>query len=164
MLATGEKGSGTVPPLSHHKPLLLWRRGTVARVHSCPSTVHAAIGVLFDVLLFYVGLYIHSKRKKGQMVLRRSFSLSTWSSSNPFFVCERSFHGCRDLRRRVIRRSITKRTPIAACTVLGQLVRTGATVPLRHSRRGLWCERGGTYSTRPFLAGCGASGTEKGSG
>ena len=37
-------------------------------------------------------------------------------------MCERSFHGCRDLRRRVIRRSITKRTPIAACTVLGQLV------------------------------------------
>ena len=59
-------------------------------------------------------------------------------------------NGCRDVRRRVKRRSITERTPIAACR---------ATVPLRHSRRGLRCERGGTVPD-----GCGASGTEKGSG
>ena len=78
-------------------------------------------------------------------------------------MCERSFHGCRDLRRRVIRRSITKRTPIAACTVLGQLVRTGATVPLRHSRRGLWCERGGTVPD-PFSPVAEHPGPRKGLG
>ena len=71
-------------------------------------------------------------------------------------------NGCRDLRRRVKRRSITKRTPIAACTVLGQLC-TRATVPPRHSRRGLWCERGGTVPD-PFSTVAEHPGPRKGLG
>ena len=63
-------------------------------------------------------------------------------------------NGCRDVRRRVKRRSITERTPIAACR---------ATVPLRHSRRGLRCERGGTVPD-PFSPVAEHPGPRKGLG
>ena len=68
-------------------------------------------------------------------------------------------NGCRDLRRRVKRRSITKRAPIAACAVLGQLCNGS----LRHSRRGLWCERGGTVPD-PFSTVAEHPGPRKGLG
>ena len=64
-------------------------------------------------------------------------------------------NGCRDVRRRVKRRSITERTPIAACR---------ATVPLRHSRRGLRCERGGTVPDPSFSPVAEHPGPRKGLG
>ena len=63
-------------------------------------------------------------------------------------------NGCRDVHTRVKRRSITERTPIAA---------SRATVPLRHSRRGLWCERGGTVPD-PFSPVAEHPGPRKGLG
>ena len=131
-------------------------------MHSCPSTVHAAIGVLLviDRRFTLLRRSLHPfetettvrTRKKGQMVDLGALVYRRGAVSN----------GCRDLRRRVKRRSITKRTPIAACTVLGQLC-TRATVRPRHSRRGLWCERGGTVPD-PFSTVAEHPGPRKGLG